>query len=370
MPSLAIVVPSVYNSELCKKNATAADPWALEWTKNNSAGSRRLQGRVASSPSEQVVLVALRRLEGRHAAEGRARHVPRRRGRRHPARAGGDAAMPTCRRTCRRARSPTSAPPRSSGGIGARWPTPSNISRCRRSSKPFDDVRVRQAIAYAHPLPEGDRQRRVRARPADVRRIRVGARRCVLAAAVSLHTRSRQGQGAAARTPASRRASRPSCSSTRRWRPSTSRRRSSSRTRSASSGSRSRSKSSRTSPRAATRRAGRWRSTCSAPGSTIRISSSAGSGTARTRSGTWRATRTPRWTSLLDAARQERDGAAYASLAKQFIKLAMTDVPVIPLYQPMLDVVCSPTSRATLHVPPAGRRAPRCIEARHGRAEG
>ena len=42
---------------------------------------------------------------------------------------------------------------------------------------------------------------------------------------------------------------------------------------------------------------------------------------------------------LLDAARQERDGTAYANLAKQFIKLAMTDVPVIPLYQPLLEVV-------------------------------
>jgi len=41
---------------------------------------------------------------------------------------------------------------------------------------------------------------------------------------------------------------------------------------------------------------------------------------------------------LLDAARQERDGAAYQELVKQFVKIAMTDVPVIPLYQPVLDV--------------------------------
>ena len=49
--------------------------------------------------------------------------------------------------------------------------------------------------------------------------------------------------------------------------------------------------------------------------------------------------KSPEMDRLLDAARQERDGAAYASLAKQFIKLAMTDVPVIPLYQPLLEVV-------------------------------
>ena len=47
----------------------------------------------------------------------------------------------------------------------------------------------------------------------------------------------------------------------------------------------------------------------------------------------------PEMDRLLDAARQERDGAAYTSLVKQFVKLAMTDVPVIPLYQPLLEVV-------------------------------
>jgi peptide/nickel transport system substrate-binding protein len=38
MPDLAVPVPVVMNSELCKKNATAADPWAMEWCKNNLAG--------------------------------------------------------------------------------------------------------------------------------------------------------------------------------------------------------------------------------------------------------------------------------------------------------------------------------------------
>ena len=50
----------------------------------------------------------------------------------------------------------------------------------------------------------------------------------------------------------------------------------------------------------------------------------------------------PEMDRLLDAARQERDGAAYTALVKQFVKLAMTDVPVIPLYQPMLEVVAQP----------------------------
>jgi peptide/nickel transport system substrate-binding protein len=38
MPDMAVPVPSIYNSELAKKHATAADPWAAEWLKNNEAG--------------------------------------------------------------------------------------------------------------------------------------------------------------------------------------------------------------------------------------------------------------------------------------------------------------------------------------------
>src|SRR5215207_4034635 len=37
MPDLGVPVPVVMNSELCKKNATATDPWAMEWCKNNHA---------------------------------------------------------------------------------------------------------------------------------------------------------------------------------------------------------------------------------------------------------------------------------------------------------------------------------------------
>jgi peptide/nickel transport system substrate-binding protein len=39
IPDLAVPVPAIYNSELCKKNITAQDPWAMEFTKNNGAGS-------------------------------------------------------------------------------------------------------------------------------------------------------------------------------------------------------------------------------------------------------------------------------------------------------------------------------------------
>jgi peptide/nickel transport system substrate-binding protein len=39
LPDLAVIVPSIYNSELLKKQATEKDPWALEYTKSNTAGS-------------------------------------------------------------------------------------------------------------------------------------------------------------------------------------------------------------------------------------------------------------------------------------------------------------------------------------------
>ena len=38
IPDLAVIVPSIINSELVKKNATEKDPWGLEYTKQNIAG--------------------------------------------------------------------------------------------------------------------------------------------------------------------------------------------------------------------------------------------------------------------------------------------------------------------------------------------
>ncbi len=39
VPDLAVIVPAIYNSELVKKNATEKDPWGLEYTKQKTAGS-------------------------------------------------------------------------------------------------------------------------------------------------------------------------------------------------------------------------------------------------------------------------------------------------------------------------------------------
>ena len=39
IPDLAVIVPAIYNSELVKKHATEKDPWGLDYTKQNTAGS-------------------------------------------------------------------------------------------------------------------------------------------------------------------------------------------------------------------------------------------------------------------------------------------------------------------------------------------
>src|ERR1700685_226100 len=39
IPDLAVIVPCVMNSELVKKNASEKDPWGLDYTKQNVAGS-------------------------------------------------------------------------------------------------------------------------------------------------------------------------------------------------------------------------------------------------------------------------------------------------------------------------------------------
>ncbi len=38
LPDLAVIQPSVLNSTLCRKHATAEDPWALNWVRTNAAG--------------------------------------------------------------------------------------------------------------------------------------------------------------------------------------------------------------------------------------------------------------------------------------------------------------------------------------------
>ena len=56
LPDLAVPVPVVINSELAKKNATATDPWAMEWLKNNEAGGGAYKVE-AFRPGQEIVYV-------------------------------------------------------------------------------------------------------------------------------------------------------------------------------------------------------------------------------------------------------------------------------------------------------------------------
>jgi peptide/nickel transport system substrate-binding protein len=55
IPDLAVIVPCVVNSELVKKNATPQDPWGLEYTKLNTAGSGAYKV-TRWTPGTEVVL--------------------------------------------------------------------------------------------------------------------------------------------------------------------------------------------------------------------------------------------------------------------------------------------------------------------------
>ena len=56
MNDLAVPVPCVFNSELVKKNATAADPWGLAWTRNNTAGGGAYKVE-AFRPGQEIIYV-------------------------------------------------------------------------------------------------------------------------------------------------------------------------------------------------------------------------------------------------------------------------------------------------------------------------
>ena len=56
MANMAVVVPCVFNSELVKKHVTAADPWGLTWTRNNTAGGGAYKVE-AFRPGQEIVYV-------------------------------------------------------------------------------------------------------------------------------------------------------------------------------------------------------------------------------------------------------------------------------------------------------------------------
>jgi len=56
MNNMAVPVPCVFNSEMVKKNATPQDPWGLNWTRNNTAGGGAYKVE-AYRPGQEIIYV-------------------------------------------------------------------------------------------------------------------------------------------------------------------------------------------------------------------------------------------------------------------------------------------------------------------------
>ena len=354
MPSLAIVVPSIYNSELCKKNATASDPWALEWTKNNCAGSGAYKVESFKS-SEQVVLARFdgwkggtppkfqRAMYRNVAAAGTRRALVEK----------GDADL-----------SPD-LPPREIADISATKkfrvdsaPMANTLKYLALSTitKPFDDVRVRQAVAYGIPYQK------------------------VIDSAVFGRAQPMFGASAAAPTDASWPQPFP-------YTHDPDKAKALLRDAGLRSGFETKlffdaQVATTDEPAAlviqdelgklgikisieklpdfpARRNQKNWPMAIDLFGAWFDDPDFFFRWIWHGQNTVWNLAsyKNPEMDRLLDAARQEREGAAYASLVKQFVKLAMTDVPVIPLYQPTAGGgVAGRHQGLRLHVPSAGRR--------------
>jgi peptide/nickel transport system substrate-binding protein len=335
LPSIAIVVPSIYNSELCKKNATTADPWALEWTKTNAAGGGAYKVDTFKS-GEQVVLS---RFEGWKGGKAPAiervmyRSVPAA-GTRRALLERGDADLTP------------DLPPRDIADIIAgkklkvdSTPTVNTLRYLALSTvtKPFDDVRVRQAIAWAIPYDK------------------------VLESAVFGRAKPMYGAPANAPTDASWPTPFP-------YNYDPDKSKALLKQAGVESGFETKlffdsSIATTDEPAAlviqdslgklgikvgieklpdfAARRSQKnWPMAIDVFGAWFDQADFFFRWIWHGQNAIWNvgSYKNPEMDRLLDAARQERDGAAYQELVKQFVKIAMTDVPVIPLYQPVLDV--------------------------------
>jgi peptide/nickel transport system substrate-binding protein len=168
MPDLAVVVPAVYHSELIKKNATEKDPWGLEYTKTNIAGGGAYKVTRWQAGTEVVFernedwksgpLPKVKRIVWRTVPSAGNRRALIERG-------DADISVDMPNKDFAELKQAgkvavvTNLIGNGIGYIGM---------NCKKPA--FNNVKVRQAVAYADPLPEDHGCRDVRARRADVRR--------------------------------------------------------------------------------------------------------------------------------------------------------------------------------------------------------
>ena len=186
IPDLAVIVPCVVNSELVKKHATEKDPWGLEYTKQNTAGSGAYK--VASwTAGTEVILERNDNWKGRPAAEDQAHHLAHGAVGRQPARAA------RARRRRHLLRSAEQGFRRAEGCRQAQHRVDAVLERHPVSRHEREEAAVRQSESapgggLCGPLPEDHGRRAVRARQADVRRAGRQADRGRLAAAAQSST--------------------------------------------------------------------------------------------------------------------------------------------------------------------------------------
>jgi len=150
MNNIAVPVPCIYNSELVKKHATPQDPWGLAWTRNNTAGGGAYKVE-AFRPGQEIVYV--RNDDWKSGPSPRLRRIVQREvpnaGNRRALLIKGDIDM-----TFDMPPKDFSEMAREGGNVkvatmpieNAMFYVGMNVTR-----PPFDNVKVRQALAYALP---------------------------------------------------------------------------------------------------------------------------------------------------------------------------------------------------------------------------
>jgi peptide/nickel transport system substrate-binding protein len=149
LPDIAVVVPSIYNSALVKKNATEKDPWGLEYTKNNTAGGGAFKVEKWTPGTDIIYLrnddwksgplPQLKRVIWRVVPSAGNRRALIERG-------DGDVSFDLPTKDFAELKAKGQLSVASTPVSNGMWCVELNVTK-----PPFDDIRVRQAVAYAMP---------------------------------------------------------------------------------------------------------------------------------------------------------------------------------------------------------------------------
>ncbi len=149
LPDIAVVIPCIFNSELVKKNAAEKDPWGMEYTKNNTAGGGAFKVEKYTPGTEVIYLrndnwksgplPELKRVIWRMVPSAGNRRALIERG---DADLSFDLPTKDFAELKQKAQLAVASTPISNG----MWCVELNVTK-----PPFDNVKVRQAVAYALP---------------------------------------------------------------------------------------------------------------------------------------------------------------------------------------------------------------------------